>query len=223
MHIEDYLADLPELHSWDGGVTWNSGGFDRVQLESFIELTAGIPNCHVIETGAGNSTIAFLLGSPAKLVSICPELKLFQRIQKFCDENQINSSKLETLVSFSEIELPKILAELLNPCFDIALIDGSHGWPYTFIDLYGMNAALKSGGYLILDDLQLHSVKEMAKFVSADDKNWRTHTELGKAVIFQKITDRAGFGDWVSQPYITAMSHKISLWQDPFAYKPFEN
>ena len=141
----------------------------------------------------------------------------------FCEENQIDLSKLETRVSYSEIELPKILAELGDPCFDIALIDGSHGWPYTFIDLYGMNAVLKVGGYLILDDLQLHSVKEMAKFISADNKNWRTHTELGKAVIFQKITDRAGFGDWDSQPYITAMSHKISLWQDPFSYKPFEN
>lgn len=223
MNIEDYLEDLPGLHSWDGEVTWNSGGFDRVQLETFINLTAGIPNCYVIETGAGNSTISFLLGSPSKLISICPELKLFQRIENFCEKNQINSSSLEKVVSFSEIELPKMLAELESPCFDIALIDGSHGWPYTFIDLYGMSAVLKLGGYLILDDLQLHSVKEMAKFISADDKNWKTHTELGKAVIFQKLTDQVGFGDWTSQPYITAMSHKISLWHDPFAYKSFEN
>jgi hypothetical protein len=223
MNIEDYLVNLPGLHSWDGGLTWNSGGFDRFHLDTFIRLTAEIPDCHVIETGAGNSTIAFLLGSPTKLVSICPELELFQKIVKFCGENTINISNLDQVVAFSEIELPKILAELKSPEFDIALIDGSHGWPYTFIDLYGMSAVLKRGGYLILDDLQLHSVKEMAKFISADEKNWKTHIELGKAVVFQKLTDQVGFGDWTSQPYITAMSEKISHWKDPYAYKSYDN
>ena len=50
---------------------------------------------------------------------------------------------------------------------------------YTFIDLYGMSAVLKAGGYLILDDLQLHSVKEMAKFMrTEEDGNWVQDLDL---------------------------------------------
>jgi hypothetical protein len=29
----DYLADIPKLHSWDNGATWNTDGFGRHHFE----------------------------------------------------------------------------------------------------------------------------------------------------------------------------------------------
>jgi hypothetical protein len=32
MLFEEYLQNIPLLHTWDGGFTWNTGGFGRTEL-----------------------------------------------------------------------------------------------------------------------------------------------------------------------------------------------
>jgi hypothetical protein len=61
-----YFADIPNLHTWDNGKTWNTGGFNRNQLSSIYNLIISelSPKPSIIETGAGNSTITFLLTAP---------------------------------------------------------------------------------------------------------------------------------------------------------------
>jgi len=62
--------------------------------------------------------------------------------------------------------LPQLAANSrrFDPFLDFALIDGCHGWPTCLVDLEYANTMLKAGGYLLIDDTQLHSVKEMAGF-----------------------------------------------------------
>ena len=50
----------------------------------------------------------------------------------------------------------------------MALIDGGHGWPTVFVDFCYMNAMLFRNGILIIDDVQLHSIKELGKLLIAD-------------------------------------------------------
>lgn len=88
MLFEEYLRDMPLLHSWDGGVTWSTGGFGRHDLEKLYHFLQGrLPDRPVLlETGAGNSTIMMLFLSPAKLISIAPDAQLFERIRRFCQK-----------------------------------------------------------------------------------------------------------------------------------------
>ena len=73
--FDEYLADLPLLHTWDNGHTWNSGGFEPSQLRGLHDFLAdALPRApFVLETGAGNTTITLSFLAPANHVVICPD------------------------------------------------------------------------------------------------------------------------------------------------------
>ena len=79
MVFDEYLRNIPLLHSWDGGATWGTGGFGPQVLEKlYFFLRNGLPNNPVLlETGAGNSTITMLFLQPKRLISIAPDAQLF--------------------------------------------------------------------------------------------------------------------------------------------------
>jgi len=157
--LDTYLSDLPLLHTWEGGKTWNTGGFYRELFEAIKpHVMEGVD---ILETGAGNSTIFFLLNKPRRLVSIAPDVALFDRIRAYCDRNGIDRSRAEAIVECSEWALPALAKG--SQQFDLILIDGGHGWPVVFVDFCDAMAMLRRGGILIIDDLQLHSVKELAR------------------------------------------------------------
>ena len=211
--IQMYLGNIPLIHTWDDGVNWNSGGFDFKQLSFFIELCSSIENCRIIETGAGNSTIAFLLAKPKELISIAPDEKLFNRITEYCSMNSISVENLKIAKARSEWELPLLAMD--GKQFEIGLIDGAHGWPNTFVDLNYIYFMLTKGGFLIIDDVQLHSIKEIAKFIIKQSTHFVLEKDLGKTLIFRKLTDDFDLGDWNQQIYILEKSNAYELQENP--------
>ena len=195
-----FFDNIPLLHTWDGGNSWNTGGFKSVQLNYFLDLAESIPDCEVIETGSGNSTISFLLANPKKLVSISPQSELWLRIKNYCEKNEISMKNLESIMGKSEWELPKLAVEKSE--FDIGLIDGCHGWPTTFIDLYYIYHMLRIDGYLIIDDIQLHSIKEIANFLISESTKFELVANFGKTLVFKKLTHDLELGEWNHQKYI---------------------
>jgi hypothetical protein len=91
----------------------NLDGFNRNQLSSIYNLIIGelSPKPSIVETGAGNSTITFLLTDPEWVLSIAPDLELFARIKNFCQLHQIDTCKLDARIEFSQWELPKVCSE----------------------------------------------------------------------------------------------------------------
>ncbi len=217
--FDKYLSSLPMLHSWDGGVTWNTGGFERGHLEKLHTfLKKNLPSSPVmLETGAGNSTISFLFLAPKRLVSIAPEAQLFDRIRSYCEAERIPVAALEAHVDGSEWVLPKMAAEIRNeaPILDFALIDGCHNWPMAFVDFCYVNQMLKTGGYIMIDDVQLHSVKELARMLS-EQPGFELALDLGKSLVFRRTADNRG-GDWASIPYIVRKTNEYSKTSNPFA------
>lgn len=69
---------------------------------------------------------------------------------------------LECIRAKSEWELPRLALE--ENAYDIGLIDGCHGWPTAFIDLYYIYYMLRSDGFLIIDVINLHSIRELQIF-----------------------------------------------------------
>jgi methyltransferase family protein len=221
MQFESYLRDIPKLHSWDGGVTWGTGGFDASQLRAIFSFIQGNAPQHprIIETGAGNSTLCFLHLEPGKLRSIAPDQALFDRIDNYCERNDLKTDCLERHIDGSEWVLP-VLAKKEDEQFDFALIDGSHNWPMVMVDFHYVNVMIGRGGFIMLDDVHLHSVKELARLLAYDPTNFRVRADLGKALIFEKMTGQRQLGEWNTQPYIREMSRTylhhptaLRLWQ----------
>lgn len=203
--IEAFLSDIPPLHSWDGGQTWNTGGFSRRELEILVRLVAeraGSSPC-VVETGAGNSTIAFLAAGAHSLTSIAPDASLFDRIRAYCEGRGIDIGPLDQCVAFSEDALPGLVTnfEERGVHADVALIDGGHGWPTVFVDFCYLFRALRRGGFLIVDDIHIYSVKELARFLS-EDPNVRIVEQMPKTLVFEKLSDRRYLPDFGGQPYV---------------------
>lgn len=225
MTFEQYLQDLPRLHSWDGGRTWDPGGFWPEQLrplEAF--LRDSLPEeAHTLETGAGNTTITALFLRPARHVAICPDAALFRRITDYCDAHGISRSALEAVVDVSEWQLPRLAAATRDggPSLDLGIIDGGHNFPQLFIDFFYINFMLREGGLLLVDDLQLHPCKELARLL-AEEPGFEVVLDLGKSLLFRKRTSARDLGDWGDSPYVARASDAIGKWPNPYALKPPE-
>ena len=212
---EVFLENLGKFHSWDDGNSWNSGGFNHTHLSYFISLTESITDCEVIETGSGNSTIAFLLANPKKVDSISPDFELWSRIEDYCKSRHIPTEKLYPIKAKSEWSLPSLALEKNK--YDIGLIDGCHGWPTSFVDLYYIYFMLRKNGYLIIDDIQLHSIKEMANLVVSDKEKFELVVNLGKTLVFKKLTDDVELGEWSQQEYIVEKTNEAKKLGNRFA------
>ena len=222
MLFDEYLHEIPLLHSWDNGATWNTGGFDRQVLEQLYHfLRDGLPNNPVLlETGAGNSTIAMLFLQPARLISIAPDAQLFERIRRFCQKNGISDIAIEAHIDGSQWILPRLAADnrASDPILDFALIDGCHGWPTSFVDLEYTNSMLRKGGYLMIDDVNLHAEKEMARLLS-EQAAFALVLDLGKSLVFRKLTADRHLGEWVDQPYIVRRTKEYARLPNPFTLR----
>jgi hypothetical protein len=209
--LERYLSDLPLLHTWDSGATWNTGGFCRETFEAIHPFVVELSD--ILETGAGNSTIFFLLHKPRRLVSIAPDAGLFERIHAYCDRNGIDRSCCATYVDCSEWVLPTLARDQQ---FDFILIDGGHGWPVVFVDFCYATAMLRQGGILAIDDTQLHSIKELGRFLMCQPE-FQFVMQNGKTALFRKVTNARSLPDWVGQPYIVSRTDEHQRSHNPNA------
>jgi glycosyltransferase involved in cell wall biosynthesis/predicted O-methyltransferase YrrM len=213
--FDEYLADPPLVHTWDDGRTWNSGGFSADYLRLIHDLASAVPQARIVETGAGNSSIAFLYSQPARLVSIAPDAGLFQRIEGYCTKAGIDASRWDRIVEQSETALPRLMLSELHQ-FDIALIDGCHGMPTVFVDFVYMHARLKVGGLIIIDDVQIHSAKELALLL-ANEPGFTLVRQMHKLVVFRKEWDREFIGDFGNQRHVLERNAYYASQLDPYA------
>jgi hypothetical protein len=211
----ELFKDPPQLHYWEGYGDWTPGGFNGPELKSLAGLIQqNFSSPRIIETGCGNSTIAFLLCNPQKVVSVSLAADFFQvggfrdgvvfdRITDYCAQHSISIGPLNAIVGRSERELPRLVAS--GERFDFALIDGSHAWPAVFVDFCYVNAMVLKGGLIMLDDLQLHTVRELANLL-LEQPGFDQEKQTTKSVIFRKTTDAVDMPEWIHQPYIVRRS-----------------
>jgi Methyltransferase domain len=217
-----FLAELPKVHTWDGGKTWNAGGFGSNALAALrtcleTELKGAQPV--IAETGAGNSTILFLFMRPKKLYSISVDPDLLPRIKAYCDEAGLAHDALDFTLGRSEAALPA-LADALRAegtGLDVALMDGGHGWPTVFVDFCYLNAALKKGGLLIVDDLQIYAVNEFARWLALLP-DFELVLNLKKVLVFRKVRAFDYLSDFGAQPYINRRTKARVAMADPYDF-----
>jgi hypothetical protein len=197
--IEGFLSSLPKLHVWSGEAT--VGGLYPEMGRQIWRWTYGAsPAPTVVETGAGATTLLFLLLGAQDLTSIAPDEELRDRIYAEGASRGIDTSALNFIVSRSELALP----QLCDPArtIDVAFMDGGHGWPTVFVDFCYMNAILREGGILFLDDCQLYSVRQLALLLQRQPEFQLLSLLAGKLAVFRKTTTSAFLPDFGGQPFI---------------------
>jgi hypothetical protein len=114
--------------------------------------------------------------------------------------------------------LPQLASEMRDqpPCFDFVLIDGCHNWPMVFVDFCYSNHMLKAGGLIMIDDVNLHSVKELARMLS-EHQDFVLELDLGKSLVFRRVSEARAMDEWTGIPYISRMTNLYSEANNPFS------
>ena len=189
------LSDPPPLHGDDGAR--QSFGVAPEALEVIRDAVR--PGSRTLETGAGVSTCAFaVLGAVHDCV--VPVQHEIDRIRAWCAEHDVDASGLRFHAARSQDALPRLEPEPL----DFVLIDGAHAFPYPFLDWHFTAGALKSGGLLIVDDVQIATGAILADFLDAE-AGWSRVARTGRFAAFRRGTaSLAPAQDWQGQPYLTS-------------------
>lgn len=204
MNVSDLLADPPKLHilrrSGELTSSWKLGDEELLFLDRQVT-----ESMRTIETGAGVSTIVFAMKG-AEHTCVVPDGALVNRIRSYCDEHGISHANIEFIVDRSEYALPRLEGE----DFDLALIDGRHGFPTPFIDWFYMANLLKVGGILIVDDLHIWTCELLTQFLLSEEE-WILLEETLSAAIFVKQGNSAQQKEYRDQGFVTQRSRQTSL------------
>jgi predicted O-methyltransferase YrrM len=186
-------SDRPLFHA-SGGELTAAFRLDDATLEFLDEaLRLGM---RTVETGAGTSTVLFAARSGGH-TCIAPDSALFDRIRHYCGGIGVDDGRVAYIVDRSEQALPRLNLGRI----DLALIDGRHGFPAPFIDWYYLAGALKTGGLLIVDDVDIWTGQTLADFL-ANESDWKVVEQLPRAAAFRKRGDSAQDKEWTGQPFV---------------------
>lgn len=162
----------------------------------WIARAAGADD-HTLETGCGYSTIVFAaLGTRHTVVS--PLAEEHERVRAWCREHGVGVETVEFLVRPSHEVLPS-----LDPGpLDLVLVDGSHAFPWPFLDWFYTAEHLRQGGLLVVDDTHLRTGAILRDFLMAESGRWTRVREFRRSVVFRKTAPRVLDGAWWgSQPW----------------------
>lgn len=194
--ISNLLENRPLLHEDAAGRPAYYGIDPRLVL---ILRAAITPGCRTIETGSGISTIIFLILG-AKHTAVSPDANEPKRIGTYCQTHGIPIENYSPITGRSENVLPGLT---LDVPVDVALVDGHHSFPVPCIDWFYLTRALRQGGTMIIDDVQLWSGKIIADFLDADDA-WERVVRNERFAGYRLLipSERVLLRRWRQQPYL---------------------
>jgi Methyltransferase domain len=201
MNVRELLENPPKIHSYQGELisSWKLADEELLFLDKHLTK-----NMKTLETGAGLSTIVFAL-KDTNHTCIMPDAKQVERIKAYCTERALPIHNTNFIVDKSEYALPN----LKEKDYDLALIDGRHGFPAPFIDWFYMADRLKIGGLLIIDDLHIWTSELLKQFLLTE-KEWNLLEETTRAATFVKLAEGSQHKEWTKQNYVLNRSRASS-------------
>ncbi len=203
MDLNGLLKDNPQFHEFRGQLI-SGWRLDERTLRFLDEHLHA--HMKTIETGSGISTVLFALKGTSH-TCVVPDEKQVERIAAYCEAKKIALTQLRFLLERSELALPGVG----ETDYDLALIDGRHGFPTPFIDWFYMSRMLKIGGVVIIDDLHIWTCDLLRKFLLSEPEDWESLDETNRAAIFRKRGNIASGREWSQQPFVLQRSAAHSL------------
>lgn len=143
-----------------------------------------VPGLQTLETGCGISTLIFASHKASHTCVVRFQTEV-DRLAAYCDQRGIDLSSVNFRIGWSDEVLPAIVGE--GP-LDIVFIDGGHGFPTPVIDWYYAGGRLRKGGLLVLDDLQLRAVADLARYLGRDPR-WKLEVRTRKWAAYRRQSE----------------------------------
>ncbi len=131
-------------------------------LDRFARLLADLRPDATAETGCGASTLVFSKFSRVHTVFAFNEFDVFERVRA---ANLAGRAKLEFVEGPTQRTLPQYR---FRSVLDAVLLDGPHAYPFPDLEYLYFYPRIRSGGVLVIDDLQIRSVHNLFEFVRRD-------------------------------------------------------
>jgi predicted O-methyltransferase YrrM len=186
-------ARLESLHA-EGGANWDIS--DEVLGLIGREVRPGMVT---LETGAGQSTLAFLAAG-ARHTAVTPSSAEIAAIKAAARSRGLDAGALTLREGYSQDVLPRLGGDL-----DMALIDGGHGFPIPALDWAFIAPRIRPGGLLVIDDVDLWTGRMLLDFMKADPAFTLEGVLRGRTAAF-RVTERFMLREWTNQPYVVARS-----------------
>jgi predicted O-methyltransferase YrrM len=189
--IDRLIAEQPAFHAWPDGkaANWSIAGEPLRYLYDCLK-----PGMATLETGAGQSTVAFAIAG-TNHVCITPDEAQAERIRNYC-----RASGIATPITFvhesSDTALPA--GRNVPDELDLVLIDGAHRFPFPILDWYYTQARLKVGGVVVVDDYPMPSVKILHDFLAGEDE-WKLERAFQRTSFFRRTRETVSQWDWADQ------------------------
>ena len=159
-----------------------------------------VAGSRTLETGSGVSTILFAAWGTHH-VSVTPGPEEAEAIQAYCQAHHLPTDRLTFDLRSSDVALPDLGRDGLDRGgLDLVLIDGGHGFPTPMIDWYFGARHLRSGGVVVVDDLQLPAVRVLVDFLESDAR-WKRVAGTSKWAGFERLGAEDLLEDWYMQPF----------------------
>lgn len=196
---QTFLRNLPPVHE-RGERPAHTGGLNTRLGQVMIDELEKLDSPAIVETGAGNSTLLFMMLGCSSVTAIAPDKKLGERIHREATERGLDTTVLTYVQDRSERALPKLALDDKRRC-QAALIDGNHGWPSVFVDFCYLNIMMNRGGILFVDDVQIYACGQLMLLLKAQPEFEFVRLD-GKMATFRKVSTSPFLPDWRDEPFI---------------------
>lgn len=197
------MQERPKLHSAHDGTTATESAvynwsLNPTVLQWLIDHLR--PGLRTLETGCGYSTIVFALcGCHHTVVSPFPEEH--RCINEWCRKHGVSVDTVTYINGPSD----RVLPTLTTTPLDLVLIDGDHAVPAPLIDFHYTSDRLIKDGFLLVDDVQLPSVRQLYNFLDTETLRWGYMEQIERTRIYRKCVKGKVTGLlWTEQPFCTA-------------------
>ena len=153
----DQIASLP--------LEWHlAGTMSGVVLRAIAAQAEKLgPIQRSAETGSGKSTLLFSnLSANHKVFA----LDCGDSISRVKNSQLLNSSTVTFIEGPSQLTLPR---HVFEEKLQVVLIDGPHGYPFPDLEYYYFYPHISVGGLLLIDEINIPSIKSMFEIVRAGD------------------------------------------------------
>lgn len=199
--VRAFLMNLPAVHQ-RGSKPAHDGGLNLRLGQVMVDEIERLGSPAVIETGAGNSTLLFLMLGCQAVTAIAPDEELGQRIHAEAAERKLDTGALNFIADRSERALPRLALDDGTRC-QVAFIDGNHGWPSVFVDFCYLHLMMDEGSVLFIDDIQIYACAQLALLLR-EQPGFELVSIVGKMATFKKTGKEEFLPDWRFEPFIVS-------------------
>ena len=192
-HVDPLLGEIrrdpPKAHPSAPAGVWSA----TLDCLEFIHAKAA--GKVTLETGCGASTIVFA-SVAAEHTAVFLNPSEGEAVALWCRGHGVDTSGLQLVPGSS----PEELAKLPDDPIDLLFIDGCHAHPFPQLDWYLAAPRVRSGGIVIVDDIQLPGPASLHRFLRRDE-HWGLLIDAGFWSAFRRRAAFDSTTEWASQTH----------------------